>query len=339
MNCLANRVPIVVRVLAAVAAALVVSAARADLVVGNFFDPSLDVLRYDNSGAFVSTFVPSHSGGLSFPLGGVFGPDGNFYVSDSDHDTVLRYNGSTGAFIDAFVPAGNAEDPAGLVFGPDGNLYVASSSAPGAVLRFNGTTGASLGEFVTAGSGGLSDPEELTFGPDGNLYVASGDTDSVLEYDGTTGAFIRTFASGNGLSSPRGLAFGPDDNLYVSNFGYSSANGAVLRFDGSTGAFIDDFVSGDLATNGGVQLPRPLVFGPDGNLYVGGFGSGDVLLYNGTTGGFISVFVPAGSGGLGGPTFMVFHDFAPTPVSEPPMLVLVAFGLAGVAVFMRRRPS
>lgn len=338
MNHLANRFPIVVRTLAAIVASLLLSTARADLLVGNFFDPNLDVLRYDNAGAFVGVFVPSLSGGLSFPLGGTFGPDGNFYVSDSDHDAVLRYNGSTGAFMDAFVPAGNAEDAAGLVFGPDGNLYVASSSAPGAVLRFNGVTGASLGEFVAAGSGGLADPEELTFGPDGNLYVASGDTNAVLEYNGSTGAFIGTFASDNGLTSPRGLTFGSDGNLYVSNFGYAGTSGAVLRFNGSTGAFIDDFVSGDMAANGGVQLPRPLVFGPDGNLYLGSFGTGDILRYNGTTGDFMNVFVPAGSGGLGGPTFLLFHDFAPTAASEPPILVLVGIGLAGV-LFMRRRTS
>src|SRR5690349_4974365 len=106
MNRVAHRFPIVVRTLA-VAACLAMSTARADLLAGNFFDPNLDVLRYDNVGALVGTFVPTLSGGLSFPLGGTFGPDGNFYVSDSDHDAVLRYNGATGAFIDAFVPAGN----------------------------------------------------------------------------------------------------------------------------------------------------------------------------------------------------------------------------------------
>ena len=47
----------------------------------------------------------------------------------------------------------------------------------------------------------------MVFGPDGNLYVSSGDSDEVLRYDGTTGAFIDSFASGGGLDSPFGLAF------------------------------------------------------------------------------------------------------------------------------------
>src|SRR6267143_1127370 len=227
--------------------------AHADLFVGNFFGPgNEDVLRYNGTtGAFVSTFVPTGSGGLTFPLGGAFGPDGNLYVSDSDHETVLRYNGSTGSFINAFVPA--VGDPAGLAFGPDSNLYVASSSSPGEVSRFNGSTGAAIG--ASFGSGQLSNPEGLTFGPDGNLYVAGGDTKSVLRYDPTTGTFIDAFvpAGSGGLTSARGVVFGPDGNLYVGSFG----SGDVFRYNGSTGAFINDFVP---AGSGGLGGPTFLAF-------------------------------------------------------------------------------
>ncbi|MEP7062887.1 MAG: NHL repeat-containing protein [Betaproteobacteria bacterium] len=315
-------------VLGCVLAAACAGGAHADLLVGNFFSPELDVLRYSSTGAFVGTFVTTGSGGLTFPLGGSFGPDGNFYVSDSDHEHVLRYNGVTGAFIDIFA---TTDDPAGMVFGPDNKLFVANSSAPGSVTQFDGSTGAEISAFVAAGSGGISDPEEITFGPDGNLYVANGDTNEILEYDGATGAFIGVFATGNGLLSPRGLTFGPDGNLYVSNFG----GGSVLRFNGTSGAYIDDFVA---AASGGLSLPRPLLFGPDANLYVGSFGSGDILRYDGTTGAFMDVFAAAGSGGLGGPTFLLFHEFAPgTSVPEPSIFLLVAIGLVMCAPVLRRR--
>jgi len=39
------------------------------------------------------------------PIGLAFGPDGNLYVGTRSGN-IIRYNGTTGAFIDVFVPAG-----------------------------------------------------------------------------------------------------------------------------------------------------------------------------------------------------------------------------------------
>ncbi len=135
------------------------------------------------AGDFIDVFASGS--GLDFPIGLVFGPDGNLYVSSANTDEVLRYNGTTGAFIDAFVSAGSGglDAPNGLVFGPDGNLYVTSVDTD-EVLRYNGASGAFIDAFVSAGSGGLAAPIGPVFGPDGNLYVSSGDTNQVLRYEG-----------------------------------------------------------------------------------------------------------------------------------------------------------
>jgi hypothetical protein len=185
------------------------------------------------------------------------------------HGGVLRYQGSTGAFVDTFVPSGSGglDLPNSLVFGPDGHLYVtdyvsdyATDLTKGQVLRYHGETGAFLGAFVPAGSGGLEYASGLVFGPDGNLYVAG--RNAVRRYNGKTGAFIDAFVPENGgLKDPHGLVFGPDGDLYVTSgpFYFGPDADAVRRYNGSTGAFIEVFVP---MWSGGLYVPLELAFIP-----------------------------------------------------------------------------
>jgi hypothetical protein len=314
------------------------------------------VLRYDeNTGAFVDTFVPRQSGGLREPMGVLFGPDHNLYVSSgifatssnngNSHKAVLQYSGTTGAFLSDFADQNQFNSPRGIIFGPDGNLYVADgdpNTGPGKVARFNGTTGAFMDNFVAPGSGGLEHPGALLFGPDGALYVASYKFSEVLRYDGKTGAFLGTFVTpgSGGLHIPQMMAFGPDGNLYVASgnlfTGSPFAPGSVLRYQGPTranpGAFLGTFVP---AGSGGLANPIGLLFGPDGrhdgklDLYVASSvvagatsesiaaepGTSEVLHYDGTTGAFLSTFVTPDSGGLQLPTFMTFTETDPTTLN------------------------
>ena len=74
-------------------------------------------------------------------------------------------------------------------------------------------------------------------------------------------------------------------------------------FATGSSTFIDAFVS---AGSGGLDLPKNLVFGPDGNLYVLSYLNDKVKRYDGTTGAFIDTFVASGSGGLDRPQGLVF---------------------------------
>ena len=53
----------------------------------------------------------------------------------------------------------------------------------------------------------------------GNLVVSNSGTNEVLEYNGTTGAFVAPFVSAGsgGLSFPGGLVLGPNGNLFVAS--------------------------------------------------------------------------------------------------------------------------
>jgi hypothetical protein len=50
-----------------------------------------------------------------------FVPDGNLYVASFHSHGVLRYDGSTGTFIDVFAADANLTYSAGVLFGP--NIY------------------------------------------------------------------------------------------------------------------------------------------------------------------------------------------------------------------------
>jgi hypothetical protein len=197
----------------------------------------------------------------------VFGPDGtndgklDLYVAATHVGTILRYDGTTGAFKGVFVSVGSGglDAPQGMVFGADGDLYVASgnwftsSNGPfysgdfpaGAVLRFEGPSGpnpgAFLGTFVPGGSGGLANPNGILFGPDpsGNghtdLYVASsalhagviakGGTSQVLRYEATTGAFLGSFVT----PDSGGLKF-------ATFLTFTETNPTTLNYDGTASA-------------------------------------------------------------------------------------------------------
>ena len=233
-------------------------------------------------GAFIDIFASGNT--LDIPLGLTFGPaDGHLYVASFLTDAILRYDGSTGEFIDVFVPtaSGMLDAPTGLRFGPDNHLYVSSRDTD-QVLRYDGQTGAFVDVF--AENMNLDAPEELLFGEDGHLYVASRDSDKILRFNGATGEFVDVFAEDENLQGPVGMAWGPDGNLYASS--HIGVN-QVVRFDGTTGEFMDVFTK-----NGGLSAPNFIVFGPTGDLFVGnGAFTDQVVRFDGETGEFKDLFI------------------------------------------------
>lgn len=184
---------------------------------------SQNIIRFDVTTGRGTVFVSTaDNGGMQGVKGMTFGPDGNLYASSDDggdpsgpaRNSVLRFDGQTGAFQSIFVASGSGglDNPNGLTFGPDGNLYVASTKTD-SVLRYDGQTGAFLGTFVSPNSGGVDAPNYLTFRNDGLLYVASQFTNQLLRYNSSTGAFVDTFVNNTQIM---GFAFSASGVLYLS---------------------------------------------------------------------------------------------------------------------------
>ncbi|MBI4716662.1 MAG: hypothetical protein HY763_02575 [Planctomycetes bacterium] len=222
------------------------------LYVASFGDDR--VVRIDVDSGVAADFVPAGSGGLDGPTSLAFGPNGRLYVSSNLTNSVLEYNGVTGAFIRSMVASGGGGlfRPYGLTFGANGRLYVAGGD--NTVREYNGSTGVFVSTFVAAGSGGLSNPRGLVFTPDGRLLVASNGTSTVLEYN-SGGAFTRVFTNGVIPNGAWGIRLGPNGNLFV---GRNTGQIRILEYQVDTGLYLRSFIRGDT----GLTSPTGFDFRP-----------------------------------------------------------------------------
>jgi streptogramin lyase len=195
------------------------------------------VQRFDGkTGNFLGVVANTNSAGQNLIAAGLnFSPDGNnLYISSVLNDnSILRYNLQTNT-LDTFIPPSIAQPvPSGTVVSPDGQyLYNGTFLGPATIKQYDTQTGALLGDFVTASNnGGLQTSSRLRFGPDGNLYVSDFAGNSIMRYNGQTGAPIDAFVSpgSGGLLNPGGFAFFtavPEPSAYLGVLGFGAYLGA-----------------------------------------------------------------------------------------------------------------
>jgi hypothetical protein len=181
------------------------------------------------------------------PGGGIFGPDGRYYVGLRSARTIMAFPVLLDAAGEHFVPPGIVPFPRGFAFGHDGRLFLASGIGPNgegdnAIVAINASERPRPARLVSDSD--LS-PLDLTIAPNGNIVVASehpfGAPDavtSVREYDATDGHLVRVFSPGKlaEFRKPRGLRFGPDGHLYC------VAQDEVLAFDFTHGTCLGTVV-------------------------------------------------------------------------------------------------
>ena len=188
------------------------------------------------------------------PGGGIFGPDGRYFVGLRSARTIIALSTSLDAAIEYFLPPGIVPFPRGFAFSHDGRLFLASGIGPdrqgdNIILAFSPGTCMQPSRLVT-------DPElsplDLAIAPNGNIVASSehpfGAVDavtSVREYDAMDGHLVRVFSPGGKAEfrKPRGLRFAPNGHFYcvardeVVAFEFASGEclGVVARLPGLNG--------------------------------------------------------------------------------------------------------
>jgi len=297
------------------------------------------VFYFDALGA--STGVRAEGLSAALDAGIHLSSDGTrLYAASIAANDVLEYDTASGARLRIFNSVcPNLPFPFDSAIGGDGRLYV-SCILNNSIERFDLATGAPLGSFVLGGAGGLVNPRSLAFGENGNLFVTNGDR-TVLQFDAATGApvapvpFIDANGNGGGPLDGFGLRF-RNGVLYVASY----LEDEVMAFDAADGSFLSVFVT---TGSGGLDGPRAIDFGPDGNLYVTSEADDSVREYDGSTGAFVGSFVTAGSGGLDVPYDLVFGSASsaqPVPASGSATRgLLIGMLVAAAAVARRRVPT
>ena len=324
-----------------------------DLYVSDGFNG--EVIRYPTGGGGGTTVVS----GLSSPAGIAFRSPTEMLIAESGSDRVLEYHESGGSWtFDREVMSASAgvDGPFGLAIAPDGRLSVSGAFSNDVVAIDLGTLAVTT--LVAAGNG-LKVPGQIEWS--GNtLRVASRGNNRVLYFD-TNGTGTGVIAQGLTVPADAGAALSNNGDVLVASVGGNSVttydrdtggaadslpNACPLSFtspfDVATDAAGEIYVSCPSTDgirrfdqigisvqfvnlgSGGLNSPRGLAFGPNGNLFVASL-SGEVLEYAAGTGNFVGVFVDA-TGNGGGPVDpygLVFHQgslfvasFFPSEVKE-----------------------
>lgn len=180
----------------------------------------------DPSGAVADTWQPTGAAALDLvqpdndPWGAVaFAPDGGFFVADTDHQRVLRFDadrrliGSWGSFGS---DPGEFVSPFGITVGPDGFVYVVDDST--CRVEVFETSGAYL--RTLAGGAEFADrcTNDVVVDREGNVYLASGGRGDPwrITVFGPDGSVIRRIGEGF-LREPVLLARGPNGEIYATD--------------------------------------------------------------------------------------------------------------------------
>jgi hypothetical protein len=199
------------------------------------------VVRFTTDGTYVDQFLAGPYG--SYGPGLLRYHDGELLLAGdtSDSGSIYRYNVTTGALVSSFHYPGTTTV---MGLGIDGDYVLATGYFADNIVRYDiSSTTATSTQLAT----GLSDRcQGIARGHNGNLFVGDADGTELVEYDGTTGARVGTFATFSG---------GQQDLWYddVSNTYFVTRGPSVFQLD-TAGAVLHEWTDPNLTNATGMAV-------------------------------------------------------------------------------------
>jgi PEP-CTERM motif len=170
------------------------------LFVGNVGVPGGTVGEYNAAtGATINAnFIDVNQGLDSAYALALDAPNNHLFVADAANNNIAEFDATTGATTSYGF---SHHDTFGLAFDGLNHLFITGSE----VEELDATTGATInGNFIT----GFVDSVALTLDGNNHMFVTDAGTNTVGEYNATTGAAIyATFINGQGLNEPGDIVF------------------------------------------------------------------------------------------------------------------------------------
>jgi sugar lactone lactonase YvrE len=255
---------------------------------------------------------------ISGSFGLVVDGAGNVFISDFNNSRVRKVdtngiistvagNGTNGFSGDGgFATNACLGNPSGLALDAGGNLYIADFGnnyirkvdTNGIITTIAGTgSGTYDGDGGAATNASLFNPYGLTFDRAGNLYIADSDN-NVIRMINPTG--IISTVPVNGLVFPTGVALDSAGDLYIADCNGNTiikmdTNNVVTTFAGGSSVYS---VDGIPAVNSGVNYPRGVAVGANGEVYIAAFYDNRVRVVD--TNGIITTVAGTGNYGYSG---------------------------------------
>lgn len=178
----------------------IVTGPDSNLYVTDPFNNAVSV--FTTAGVFVRSYTNPL---IAFPFGlAVQGTD--LLVASTGTDQVVRISNPLG--VPTYSNFAAVNDPNGIGVDGSGNVFVSSGlGAASDVLKFTSAGALDPTFDLDTSNGLLQTPVGVTIGPNGNLFVVSQTNRLVLEYNATTGAFVRTFINFPAAGDPHFLVF------------------------------------------------------------------------------------------------------------------------------------